>query len=270
MILSLTTIPPRFAHLGEVFAALGAQRLRPEAVELYIPTTYRRFPGAVPSLPPLPDWVTVLRPDHDHGPATKVLPALERHAGRTVDILFCDDDTLHDPLWTTRFAALRAERPEDVVCEYGLDLAALCNDPALARPDAPQPRARIAKPSPAEISQSLRDMAAGLPGLPYLAAPGYVDVLFGFRGAMLRPGWLPPQAWGRNDILWTVDDVWLSGMAESVGRKIWAGGKACWMAGRGAASDVEDLVRMTEQGVGRDGANRLCIDYLRQRFGIWH
>jgi hypothetical protein len=24
-----------------------------------------------------------------------------------------------------------------------------------------------------------------------------------------------------------------------------------------------------EQGVDRDGANRMCIDYLRDRYGIW-
>jgi hypothetical protein len=269
LIVTFTTIPPRLPLLGEALRSLAAQRLRPDAVELYLPPAWRRFPGERPSLPPLPDWLTVVETDRDLGPATKVLPALQRHAGRAVDLLLCDDDMCHDPDWTTRLAALRRDRPEDVVCEYGLDLADLCGDPALIPADRPQPRARVNRPPPEALSQSLRRMAGGGPGLPYLAAPGHVDVFFGFRGALLRPGWIDPRARDLPDILWTVDDVWLSGMAALAGRRIWAGGAACWMQGRGTASAVAELVRHREHGVGRAAANRLCVDYLRKRFGLW-
>ena len=86
MILTFTTIPPRLPLLGPALAAFAAQKHRPDAVELYLPKVWRRFPGERPSLPPLPDWVTVVEVDHDHGPATKVLPALERYRGRDIDI----------------------------------------------------------------------------------------------------------------------------------------------------------------------------------------
>ena len=269
IIVTFTTIPPRLPLLGPALAALAAQKRRPDAVELYLPRTWRRFPGERPALPALPDWLTVVDTPHDLGPATKVLPALDRHRGRNVDILFCDDDMTHDPLWTTRFAALRAERPEDVVCEYGVDLADLCSDPGLVPQDRPQPRALVNRVSAARISASLRSMATGGAGIPYLRAPGYVDVLFGFRGALLRPGWLDPRATHLPDVVWTVDDVWLSGMAALAGRRIWAGGAASWMQGAAPAAQVGDLTRHCEIGIGRDAANRLCVDYLRNRYGVW-
>lgn len=269
LIVTFTTIPPRLPLLGPALAAFAAQTLRPAAVELYLPKAWRRFPGERPTLPPLPDWLTVVEVDHDLGPATKVLPALDRHRGRAVDILFCDDDTLHDPNWTARFAAQRAERPDDVLCEFGLDLADLCHDPALTPQDRPAPRARINPVTRDDLAESRRIMAKGGAGIPFLRAPGYVDVFFGVRGTMLRPGWLDPRASHLPDIIWTVDDVWLSGMAALAGRHIWAGGAACWTQGRGPARRVHDLMRHRERGVGRAAANRLCVDYLRNRYGVW-
>ncbi|MFY8147512.1 MAG: hypothetical protein ACOVME_13030, partial [Rhodobacter sp.] len=47
----------------------------------------RRFPGAVPSLPPLHEWVDVIHCDDDLGPATKVLPAAARWRGTETDLL---------------------------------------------------------------------------------------------------------------------------------------------------------------------------------------
>ena len=60
MILSFTSIPPRFPFLGRVIQQLEKQTVRPDAVELYLPRTYRRFPGERPALPKLPDWVKII------------------------------------------------------------------------------------------------------------------------------------------------------------------------------------------------------------------
>ena len=50
-VISLTSIPPRFATLGPVLETLTAQGA--DAVVLALPRTYRRFPGATEA-PPLP------------------------------------------------------------------------------------------------------------------------------------------------------------------------------------------------------------------------
>jgi hypothetical protein len=269
VIVTFTTIPPRFGLLAEALAAFEAQRLRPDAVELYLPRQYRRFPGERPALPPLPDWVRVIDTDTDLGPATKVLPALDRWVGRDVDILFCDDDTAHDPDWTTRFAAMRRDRPDDVVCEYGADLDRLLCDPSLNRTDAPLPRAVAVVPTRAEAVLLVRDLRDGRPGRPYFTTHGYVDVLMGFRGAMLQPGWIDPRARSIPPVFWAVDDVWLSGMIALAGRRIWGGGAACWMTGATRASHVAELYRSVIDGADRAAANRLCAIALRDNYGIW-
>jgi hypothetical protein len=91
----------------------------------------------------------------------------------------------------------------------------------------------------------------------------------GFRGALIRPGWIDPRAWRLPDLLWTVDDVWLSGMIALAGRHIWAGGNACWMAGLTAASRMHDLYNSVIDGHDRASANRQCVDYLQETYGLW-
>ena len=93
-VVSLTSIPPRFATLGPVLETLTAQGA--DAVVLTLPRTYRRFPGPTEA-PPLPGGVTLLWSETDPGPALKLLGALAAcpHARITA----CDDDTLYGDGW---------------------------------------------------------------------------------------------------------------------------------------------------------------------------
>lgn len=96
--ISLTSVPPRFAGLGPVLETLLAQGA--DAVCLCIPDSFARFPGAV-HLPALPAGVTLLR-GMDHGPASKVLAAQARFPD--AELVYCDDDCLYADGW---LAALR-------------------------------------------------------------------------------------------------------------------------------------------------------------------
>jgi hypothetical protein len=71
-VISLSAIPPRFAHLGPVLDSLLRQRPRAEAVLLYIPKSYRRFPEWDGALPDVPEGVEIRRVEEDLGPATKL------------------------------------------------------------------------------------------------------------------------------------------------------------------------------------------------------
>ena len=87
-VISLSTIPPRFASVGPCLNALLRQTARPEAVELYIPHSYRRFPQWGGGLPEVPAGVTIVRVDEDLGPATKILPAARAWRGQDVELFF--------------------------------------------------------------------------------------------------------------------------------------------------------------------------------------
>lgn len=92
-IVCLTTTPTRLPRLGATLASVFAQRTRPRAVEIYVPTWSATESRGYD----LPEWllalplVHVVR-CHDMGPATKLLVALKRHAPDT-RLLVIDDHT---------------------------------------------------------------------------------------------------------------------------------------------------------------------------------
>lgn len=102
LIISLTSIPPRYGQLPRVLHALRAQGA--DRVALVIPHTYARFAQA--PLPALPDGVELLQTGTDLGPAGKLLAPAAAYPG--ADILYCDDDWLYGPGWADALRAARA------------------------------------------------------------------------------------------------------------------------------------------------------------------
>ena len=75
LIVSLSSIPPRFHKIGATLQALLGQSARIDRICLYIPEVYRRFPDWDGSLPEVPEGIEIHRTEADLGPATKVLAA---------------------------------------------------------------------------------------------------------------------------------------------------------------------------------------------------
>ncbi len=119
LILSLTTIPPRFPYVGESLKGLLSQTAEIDSINLYIPKQYKRFSYDEFELPTLPEGVNLRIVPQDYGPATKVLPAVEEYKNQDVMILFCDDDKVYDTNWAQRFVTAAEERPQHVICEEG-------------------------------------------------------------------------------------------------------------------------------------------------------
>jgi len=59
VILSLSTIPPRFGMLGKSLNSLINQKRRADEIHIYIPKTYRRFPEHSFSIPDVPEGVYI-------------------------------------------------------------------------------------------------------------------------------------------------------------------------------------------------------------------
>eukprot|EP00808_Paulinella_micropora_P011993 g58893.t1 len=96
-VLSFTTTPKRLLALADVITPLKQMKLKFDTIYLALPHTLARS-GEVYNVP---EWlttepsVTLLRPDRDLGPATKLLPALQAEltVGRLdTRILVIDDD----------------------------------------------------------------------------------------------------------------------------------------------------------------------------------
>lgn len=276
-IISLTTIPPRFASLGPLLQALRDQSSRPEAVELWLPRRYRRFPGYGGALPDLPEGITLRLTDEDLGPATKVLAAARARRGEAVEILFCDDDHIYGPRWAAGLLAARARHPEAAVAAAATTLA------AMGRPwtaPGPLPRAKMAVPY---TEQRLFRLRRGLLALRHggraripLMAPfrtvdraGYADFFEGYGGVALAPDMLDDAAFDIPPVLWSVDDVWLSGHLARRGIPIWTEPGLHRARAQHGVSRTDPLYAAIIQGKGRRDANRACIDHFRQTYGIW-
>jgi hypothetical protein len=265
LVISLTAIPPRFPYLGETLASLLDQRAEVESVNLYLPRRYRRFEWDSTQLPRVPEGVNIRLVDEDLGPATKVLPAAREYRDRRVSILFCDDDKVYDPDWAQRFVDCSRQHPDCCIVEEGGDVAHYSRYQVHG---TREPRARRRKK---DLSYRLRRLASlGLWKPRKSSASGYVDVLEGWGGVLVKPGFFNDAAYRIPEILWLVDDIWLSGQLALNGVPIWLNADAAARA-KGNSNEVSEasLRKLVYQGHGRVEANQACIDYFRQEHGIW-
>ncbi len=258
VIVTLSSIPSRFAALAPTLRSILTQTAPADEVRLYIPETYRRFPGWDGTLPVVPEGVTIHRCACDFGPATKILPAARDCRGRDVELLFCDDDRIYDPQWIARFRAARAAHPDCAIVEAGR---------FVPHHDAtPLPRA---VPRRKDLSYRLRRVVTlGRSKPSAWTGSGHVDVLKGFGGVMIRPEFLPELAFDIPDILWTVDDPWLSGCLAANGVPIWLNAEGVLSVERRIARQ-DALLSFVTGGHGRGDANHACFEWFRDRHGIW-
>lgn len=268
LVISLTSVPPRFAYVQECLRSLLVQTADVAAVNLYIPRGYKRFSYAESDIPVLPKGVNLRVIDEDLGPATKILPACREYQGQDVCILYCDDDKIYDREWAQRFLDASKERPDSVICERGSHLS---------HPHYANKSNWISHrcPQAMPIRRGLRYRARRILSLGQWKTfkwlqSGYVDILEGWGGVMVKPEFFNDFAWRIPDILWTVDDVWLSGCLEMQGIPIWLNAKSKPIINE-TSNEVEHaaLRNLVYKGRDRKAANKECIAHFRQSFGIW-
>ncbi|MBY6153971.1 glycosyltransferase family 2 protein [Vannielia litorea] len=277
LVISLTTIPSRFPEIGATLESLLAQTAQVEEIRLNIPHRYRRFADYDGSLPDVPKGIRIVRPKEDLGPATKVLFTAEELRGEEdVQILLCDDDRRYAPDWAATLTAVQAERPSEAVALSGWEVDARLG---LASPaHRPLPRhhrrkrrwdwdyrwARIRqqwelgtlKPTRRKPPRRLVDRA------------GYADVFEGYGGVVVRPDFFGPEAHEIPPVVWTVDDVWLSGQLARKGIGIWVPA-GLYAPQTTAADDADALWRNVIDGADNPTANRKCAELMRDDYGVW-
>ncbi len=258
-VISLTTIPPRMEKLRPTLESLLRQDAPIDSVILWIPESYRRREFGNFQVPTMPDGIEVRRCPVDYGPATKILPAVEALKGQNVRILYCDDDRIYHSGWAANLIRESDLHPGECIAEAG---------------EAVQLAVRRAfKASPAYLARKL--VTFGLYGYFFrrknrLLDPGYglVDICHGYGGALVRPEFFSPAAFDIPDLLWTVDDIWLSGQLAVNCipiRKITRRPNS----DKTDLANVSALIDYVAEDHGRHRANLACIRYFQQRHRIW-
>ncbi len=267
LIISLTTIPPRMDKIAPTLHDLLNQTANIKEIRLNIPRKYRRFDFNLNDLPEIPEGINVCIVDEDMGPATKVLPVVQDFRGQNIEILFCDDDQPYDPGWAQRFLNAREEQPNACIVETGYDFNIYSKGIKHNDSEKYLPRARRRHKG---LAYRLFRLASGFTKKRTLYdRDGYVDILEGYRGAMIRPEFLPEEVMDIPDVLWTVDDPWLSGHMIRIGVPIWLfSGAPVWEKPYDAHFR-DSLVEFTYKGHCRQKADAACIEYFRTTYGIW-
>ncbi len=276
-VITLSTIPPRFGQIGPALASMLRQKARPEAVELYIPASYRRFPDWGGGLPEVPEGVRIVRTDRDLGPATKILPAARAWRGQAVELIYIDDDRILAPDWTRRCLEVRRLQPAAAICGAGFDITLHYGIDGGPRP---QPQA-VRAPDPwHRFDFQLRRFGATMrrrlggpqwrrPLWPRFEQSGHIDIAEGYGGVMVQPDFFDDACFEIPPVVWAVDDIWLSGTLARRGIPIWAD-KSLYQTSEILESSLNHaLYQSVIEGANRDQANLACIDYMRRTYGIW-
>lgn len=275
IVVSLSTIPPRFNEVGAALRCILNQNRRADEIHLYIPQQYRRFPEHAFCLPAVPEGVSIKVVEDDLGPATKILPCAKAHWGTNTRIVYCDDDRLPPKNWLGALLAASERRPDDAVVSsgdlfdrYGISVSFYKRNPRAIprsrRSDLRYYAARLRQFAHSAITLSKQQKPARHP----FRQSGYIAFAHGLGGVSIRPEFLGADDFMIPNILWTVDDIWLSGAFERKGIGIWAE-KTVPMPAFGSAAQHSSLAESVIEAHDRSDADLACIKYLQEHYGIW-
>ncbi len=89
----------------------------------------------------------------------------------------------------------------------------------------------------------------------------------GCGGVLVKSRFFAPEVFRVPDKLWSVDDIWLSGIAAYNGVHIW--GNNGYMPNEIAGAEQDALCNSTLEGLNRQQANLECVLFMQREFGIW-
>lgn len=275
-IISLTTIPPRFAHIGPTLECLLNQTAHFDHILLYIPRTYRRFPDYDGSLPDVPEGVEIRQVDEDFGPASKVLHAVRDFQGQDCDILFCDDDRLYPPDWAQGLLNAQRDHPDAAIAPIGFEVNDWIIESSMERPHLPRAIERNERTDLKHWWETrlwqlgiFKKIGDEPPHRRHIKSGGYRDFFQGYGGVLVRPEFFDDDVFNIPPIYWAVDDIWLSGMLTKAGTPIWVPENLRSGPDVSRAHDSAPLYMAVIDGADRAGADHACCTFFRKEYGIW-
>lgn len=274
-VISLTSIPPRFDLLRQTLSSLLRQRGPVDEIRVNIPRAYRRFPEGSFSMPELPEGARLVVVDQDYGPATKVLPTIAAFRGTDRTIIYCDDDRVVHPEFARNLIDAARTMPECIIANSGWDLDQLGVTPVRPEGSVRARRLKSLYDIPYRAARLTQDIARLFGGTsPYRPRrrcnywrAGNLDVMEGAGGVLMRANQLPDEVFDIPDRVWTVDDIWLSGMAARKGTQIWSNNG--YVPYEIAGADADALCNQTIEGLDRAQANLECVRLMQRDFGVW-
>ena len=275
VVVSLSTIPPRFRNIGKILNCLLDQNFRANEIYVYIPRTYRRFPQHSFFVPEVPPGVTVKIVDQDLGPATKVLYCAKAHWGTNTRIVYCDDDRLPEKNWLNSFVKATEFNPDKAIVSTGWNLekygyyrvSESCLPRAVKKRVIENPK-YVFRRLHQKLSEVIFRKSFQKPGRIKFKKAGYVDIAEGLGGVSIKPEFFSEEAFEIPETLWTVDDIWLSGFLEHRRVGIWAA-NCISVPVNSYSATVDNLHNLNYEGLSPHSTNVKLIEYMHNKFSIW-
>ena len=259
IIVSMTTTAHRVKFLNHTLKSLLAQTISPDSIELNIPYKYERADLDPVDIDAVPYGFSVYR-CKDYGPATKLLPTLQRYKDKDVIIIYCDDDRTYDPSWIERLLIVHEKHGKCCVADEMFDIPYYIN------------QERIKK---TPLYRLKRVFTLGL-WQPRKVNYAQSVIVEGFGGVLVRPYFFDQTVFAVPKQFFPVDDIWFS--AKLAERKI-----PIKFSGR-RLSEKSQPVIINNLDVGRaagsltttlfDGDSRRTLDltamiYAINQLGVW-
>lgn len=272
LVVSITSIPSRFHRISKTLNSILSQSVKIDKICVYIPKYYQRFPQYDGRLPDVPDGVEIRRVEQDLGPASKILHAVSdfRQSPEAM-ILYGDDDRCYPRDWAAQITAAARRHPNTAICRSGFDVQSR----GIQVNESSQllPRARSKKfhwsYRAQRLQQIIRERSLRARGpKPARYSSGYVDVMEGFQGVLVKPGFFDNAVFQVPEVCRPVDDIWLSASMARNHIPIWLD----YNIAAGTQTDshyCDPLCDSTFGGLGRIELDRAAIEYCQSTYGVW-
>jgi hypothetical protein len=121
LVVTMTTLPGREDLIIETVKSIINQTVKPEAIYLTLPKISRRLKipyGPIPD--EIKDYCTIVEPDIDYGPITKIYGGLSMESDPETIIISCDDDMIYPPTTFELLVEKSKLHPDAAICGSGM------------------------------------------------------------------------------------------------------------------------------------------------------
>jgi hypothetical protein len=250
IIISLTTIPPRFDNLYITIDSILAQTILPDKILINIPEKYHNYSYDTCELPKFSSEIVIINNTIiDYGPATKLL-GLYNHElyNKMIDddiIIVIDDDRIYNKDLIKNMLDYHKLYPDKALTVAGWDIGTISRDKYVLN-NTKQPR-----------------------GIEYVSC-GYINLLGGCCGFLLNKKMCPFNFkelfdLDPKDSKYYVDDIWISGFITLNNIDIYLILNSILMS---ESSHINDSISCLCDNT-RTEKDIKCIEYFRDKYNIW-
>ena len=249
IIVSLTSIPPRFDYLYITINSILSQTIVPDKIVINIPKKYNNFSNDYELPCFFNEKVIIHNNCKDYGPATKLLGLhnFEVYNDMSEDdiIIIVDDDRIYNDNLIKNMILFHEKHIDKVLTVAGWDMENVTND-KYKNENKKEPR-----------------------GIEY-KKEGYCDFLGGCCGYLISKTNCPfnySEIFNlhKDDDKYYVDDIWLSGFLTLNNTDIYLIPNA---TGRDEPRHQNDFISPLFDKT-RSEKNIKCIEFLREKYNIW-